>query len=152
MQKKHTRIFSLIFLDYVRKSVIIHFNINIATLWRRSSLLSFQKAVGRCKTAARHTCSAPERRMMNPTGSPDTAKESWPLANWVAPRAVLVPCGMGAFLFVLLGRGQFGWYRERRSSSQRTCFSILFLWNVYSRLCLSTRFERKKANCYEKSI
>ena len=25
--------------------------------------------------------------MMNPTGSPDTAKESWPLANWVAPLA-----------------------------------------------------------------
>ena len=46
--------------------------------------------------------------MKNSTGSPDTAKESWPLANWVAPRAVLVPCGMGAFLFVRLCQGNLG--------------------------------------------
>ena len=45
---------------------------------------------------------------MNSTGSPDTVKESWPLANWVAPRVVLVPCGMGAFLFVLLSQGKLG--------------------------------------------
>ena len=46
--------------------------------------------------------------MMNSTGSPDTVKESWPLANWVAPRVVLVPCGMGAFLFALLCQGNLG--------------------------------------------
>ena len=52
--------------------------------------------------------------MMNPTGSPDTAKESWPLANWVAPRAVLVPCGMGAFLFVLLAKAIWVVPREEK--------------------------------------
>jgi len=40
------------------------------------------------------------------------SEKSWPLANWVAPRAVLVPCGMGAFLFTASSLRQFGWYRE----------------------------------------
>ena len=57
--------------------------------------------------------------MMNPTGSPDIAKESWPLANWVAPRVVLVPCGMGAFLFVSHAKAIWVVPRERMTRPKR---------------------------------
>lgn len=70
--------------------------------------------------------------MKNSTGSPDTAKESWPLANWVAPRAVLVPCGMGAFLFVLLGRGNLGG-TARGEARPKGLASLYFYYDLVKR-------------------
>ena len=37
------------------------------------------------------------------------------------------PMWDGSFFIYVAPPGQFGWYRERRSSSQRTCFSIFLL-------------------------
>ena len=70
--------------------------------------------------------------MKNPTGSPDTAKESWPLANWVAPRAVLVPCGMGAFLFVLLCYGNLGG-TARGEARPKGLASLYFYYDLVKR-------------------
>ena len=36
------------------------------------------------------------------------------------------PMWDGSFFICAAAPRQFGWYRERRSSSQRTCFSIFF--------------------------
>ena len=47
--------------------------------------------------------SAPERQMMNLTGSPDTATEDGRKASWVATREyTLVPMRDGSFLFFLI--------------------------------------------------
>ena len=71
--------------------------------------------------------------MMNPTGSPDTAKESWPLANWVAPRAVLVPCGMGAFLFMSLRQGNLGG-TARGEARPKGLASLYFYYDLDKRV------------------
>ena len=69
-------------------------------------MFRFQRAVGRCKAAVGHTCSAPEPRMMNPTGSPDTAKERW--------------------------LRQFGWHREKFSSHGDR--ELIFLGTLQTKL------------------
>ena len=41
------------------------------------------------------------------------------------------PMWDGSFFICATMPGQFGWYRERRSSSQRACFSIFLLGDFY---------------------
>lgn len=67
--------------------------------------------------------------MRNPTGKPDTANKRWPQAIWVAPRESSRPkyiLGWRAYFFTLVCV-QFGWYREKRSSSQRDVLLYFYL-------------------------
>jgi len=54
------------------------------------------------------------------------SEKSWPLANWVAPRAVLVPCGMGAFLFTAQTKGNLGGTARMDGSSQNRDAILIF--------------------------
>lgn len=61
-----------------------------------------QRASGGCELVRMHGGSAPERQMMNLTGAPDIAQQSWLTSKFGWHREFSRPSGMGAFLFVVL--------------------------------------------------